>query len=116
MATGITAANLKGSGEIAVGPLFGDKTGASSDTSSEKVGDKGHQSAGLQQGPGVDSDTNHASHAGTFKGDESFYTPIDSYEGKHRYDPTFEWQPKEEKKLVRKVEKAKIEGAVGTRR
>ena len=22
---------------------------------------------------------------------ESFYKPIDSYEGRHRFDPTFEW-------------------------
>jgi hypothetical protein len=31
------------------------------------------------------------------------YAPIDSYEGKHRYDPDFVWDPKEEKKVVRKV-------------
>lgn len=44
-------------------------------------------------------------HNGTFDtiSNSSFYTPIDGYEGKHRYDPTFEWEPKEEKKLVRKV-------------
>lgn len=34
---------------------------------------------------------------------ESFYKPIDSYEGRHRYDPSFEWTPKEEKRVVRKV-------------
>lgn len=34
---------------------------------------------------------------------QSYYKPIDSYEGRHRYDPDFEWEPKEEKKLVRKV-------------
>lgn len=34
---------------------------------------------------------------------ESFYKPIDSYEGRHRYDPNFEWEPKEEKRVVRKV-------------
>ena len=31
------------------------------------------------------------------------YTPIDSYEGRHRYDPTFTWTAEEERKLVRKV-------------
>lgn len=35
--------------------------------------------------------------------DESRYTPVEQYEGRHRYDPKFEWKPKEEKKLVRKV-------------
>lgn len=34
---------------------------------------------------------------------ESFYKPIDGYEGRHRFDPNFEWEPKEEKRLVRKV-------------
>lgn len=31
------------------------------------------------------------------------YRPIDSYEGLHRYDPSFRWTEDEEKKLVRKV-------------
>lgn len=35
---------------------------------------------------------------------EEFYKPIDSYEGAHRYDPKFEWEPQEEKKLVRKID------------
>ena len=35
--------------------------------------------------------------------DEEFYKPIEKYEGYHRYDPYFEWEPKEEKKVVRKV-------------
>lgn len=41
----------------------------------------------------------------TFETDslESFYKPIDSYEGIHRFDPSFEWEAKEEKRLVRKV-------------
>jgi hypothetical protein len=32
-----------------------------------------------------------------------FYKPLDSYEGKHRYDPDFDWEPEEERKVVRKV-------------
>lgn len=42
---------------------------------------------------------------GTFENDslESFYKPIDAFEGSHRYDPKFEWDAKEEKRLVRKV-------------
>jgi hypothetical protein len=34
---------------------------------------------------------------------DSFYKPIESYEGYHRWDPQFQWEAKEEKKLVRKV-------------
>lgn len=31
------------------------------------------------------------------------YRPVDSYEGLHRYDPDFEWEPEEERKVIRKV-------------
>ena len=34
---------------------------------------------------------------------EPFYVPIDSYEGRHRYDPRARWTEAEEKALVRKV-------------
>ncbi|KAL6708363.1 hypothetical protein ACN47E_003287 [Coniothyrium glycines] len=37
--------------------------------------------------------------------DEEYYKPIANYEGAHRYDPFFEWEPKEEKKVVRKIDK-----------
>ena len=42
---------------------------------------------------------------GTFDNDslEDFYVPIERYEGRHRYDPKFTWDPSEEKRLVRKV-------------
>ena len=48
---------------------------------------------------------------GTFDNDSNdsndslsqYYAPIESYEGRHRYDPKFEWTPKEEKRVVRKV-------------
>lgn len=33
----------------------------------------------------------------------SFYKPVDSYEGRHRFDPYFQWEPQSEKKIVRKV-------------
>ncbi|KAL1600959.1 hypothetical protein SLS59_005624 [Nothophoma quercina] len=33
------------------------------------------------------------------------YRPVDSYEGLHRYDPDFDWEPEEEKKVVRKIDK-----------
>ena len=35
--------------------------------------------------------------------DVRFYKPISNYEGLHRWDPYFEWENKEEKRLVRKV-------------
>jgi hypothetical protein len=31
------------------------------------------------------------------------YRPVDTYEGIHRFDPDFEWEPEEERKVVRKV-------------
>ncbi|KAF2005054.1 MFS general substrate transporter [Amniculicola lignicola CBS 123094] len=31
--------------------------------------------------------------------------PIAKYEGMHRYDPKFEWEPTEEKRIVRKIDK-----------
>lgn len=42
---------------------------------------------------------------GTFEvaGLENYYSPIESYEGKHRYDPEYKWSPEEEQKVVRKV-------------
>lgn len=33
----------------------------------------------------------------------SFYKPVESYEGRHRFDPYFQWEPTAEKKVVRKV-------------
>ena len=35
--------------------------------------------------------------------DTRFYKPIPTYEGLHRGDPTFEWEEKEEKRLIRSV-------------
>ncbi|KAF2689709.1 phthalate transporter [Lentithecium fluviatile CBS 122367] len=34
-----------------------------------------------------------------------FYKPLDKYEGNHRYDPDFDWEPEEERKVVRKIDK-----------
>lgn len=34
---------------------------------------------------------------------EDFYKPIAEYEGAHRYDPKFQWDPKEEKQVVRRI-------------
>ncbi|ROV93035.1 hypothetical protein VPNG_09418 [Cytospora leucostoma] len=37
-------------------------------------------------------------------GNIAVYKPIAEYEGAHRYDPLFEWDPKEERKLIRKID------------
>lgn len=100
----ITNADIKASGEIAVGPLLTRKRRSSSASSSvEKNEFKGHETLDHARKPSHSIDP--SKHNATFEtfGDESFYKPIDNYEGKHRYDPTFEWEPKEERKLVRKV-------------
>jgi hypothetical protein len=34
---------------------------------------------------------------------DAFYAPIEAYEGRHRYNPKFEWESQEERCLVRKV-------------
>lgn len=36
--------------------------------------------------------------------DVRFYKPIPTYEGFHRWDPDFEWEEHEEKKIVRKID------------
>ncbi|ORY13568.1 major facilitator superfamily domain-containing protein [Clohesyomyces aquaticus] len=36
---------------------------------------------------------------------ETHYKPIETYEGFHRFDPKFDWEPEEERKLVRKIDK-----------
>jgi sugar phosphate permease len=35
---------------------------------------------------------------------ENTYVPIEKYEGRHRWDPDFQWDPTEEKRLVRKID------------
>ena len=39
----------------------------------------------------------------TFNSVDPNWKPIPEYEGAHRFDPNFEWEPKEEKKLIKKV-------------
>lgn len=48
----------------------------------------------------------HTREGGTFdtSGLEDYYKPIATYEGIHRYDPKFDWEPQEERKLVRKID------------
>jgi hypothetical protein len=63
-----------------------------------------------EKGQNVTSETNFFKRSvrdGTFEDSqnlETFFEPIKEYEGRHRYDPQFEWDPKEEKTLVRKID------------
>lgn len=34
---------------------------------------------------------------------KEIYKPIEGYEGSHRFDPSFQWDPEEEKRLVKVV-------------
>lgn len=104
MATSITEADLKASGETAAGPLFSRQKEILAGSSFEKDGDKAHSTSGFDELSGLDYGAHlPPANTATFQGDEAFYPPIEQYEGKHRYDPEFQWEPQEEKKLVRKV-------------
>ena len=35
---------------------------------------------------------------------QKYYAPIDTYEGRHRYDPKAKWAPEEEKRLGRRLD------------
>ena len=105
MTTSITAANMKASGEIAVSPFLSHSTQTLSESSTEKDVLKHRHTSESGQTYDTDHDSQPPRGHGAFEtiSDKSYYTPIERYEGKHRYDPNFEWEPKEEKKLVRKV-------------
>lgn len=62
---------------------------------SESDSDDNGNAIGLQK--------QHRGEAYAEGGSTRFYEPIPEYEGRHRWDPTAEWTPAEEKKLVRKV-------------
>ena len=102
----VTNADIKTSGELAVSPMLSQKPGSSSASSLEKDTFKGHETQDYARG--IVRGVEPSKHDATFEtfGDPSFYMPIENYEGRHRYDPKFEWEPKEEKKLVRKVRTA----------
>ena len=56
--------------------------------------------------PNVERRRSSVGHLGTFSNEsnDSFYRPIDTYEGLHRWDPEFQWDKSEEKSLVRKLD------------
>lgn len=106
MSVNATGADLKAPGELAVGPLFSNKKDGSASTSSGKDSDKEELASSCDELPGTDHGVlPPPTYQATFEGDKTFYMPIERYEGRHRYDPDFQWEPKEEKKLVRKVSK-----------
>ena len=79
------------------------KQSTPSESSSKKDVDKKGVSSTATPTYVQDYDEHLPRYVGTFEAGHEFYTPIDKYEGKHRYDAEFEWEPKEERKLVRKV-------------
>ena len=97
-------ADIKASGEIAISPLISRVRGGSTVSSDEaKEAFKGRDTDHRPRGTGHGIDP--SKHIATFEtfGDDSYYTPINEHEGRHRFDPKFEWDPREERKLVRKV-------------
>ena len=58
---------------------------------------------GIQPGEGEKTIPTHLQ--GTFDNADHarFYKPVSTYEGLHRWDPEFEWDEKEEKRLIRSV-------------
>jgi len=53
--------------------------------------------------PPKDKQAHTSSNTFVSEGLDDYCKPMESYEGYHRYDPDFVWEPKEEKKIVRKV-------------
>jgi MFS family permease len=56
--------------------------------------------------PDVERRRSSVGQLGTFSNEsnDSFYKPIDTYEGLHRWDPNFSWDKAEEKRLVRRLD------------
>lgn len=67
----------------------------------------GFETANVLRGPAQPNNQGQNSHGSstTFasKGFDQHYKPSDGWEGLHRYDPDFTWEPSEERRLVRKV-------------
>ena len=52
----------------------------------------------------ADPDSRNARRANSDFGLDRYYVPIDSYEGRHRYDPKARWTEEEERSLVRRLD------------
>lgn len=76
--------------------------------SDESYGADTDKKAATEAGYGVSdssSDQTSLTEGKTFltAGLKDAYVPIEKYEGRHRWDPDFEWTDEEEKKIVRRV-------------
>ena len=71
----------------------------------EETKDQVHASTTRLRIPVEDDSSSYSESSVTFDraGLVEHYKPIGKYEGAHRYDPAFEWEPKEETRVVRKV-------------
>jgi hypothetical protein len=49
------------------------------------------------------ADTKPTNHVWETEESKEIYKPIEGYEGSHRFDPSFKWDPEEEKRLVKTV-------------
>ncbi|KXT13338.1 hypothetical protein AC579_6037 [Pseudocercospora musae] len=60
----------------------------------------------LRPPPKIEQGHNLHGNSTTFasKGLDSYYRPAEHWEGLHRYDPEFTWEPSDERKLVRKID------------
>lgn len=60
----------------------------------------------LQSAVQVENPSLVGEHSTTFasKGLDAYYRPSQHWEGLHRYDPKFAWEPSEEKALARKLD------------
>ncbi|KAL8735844.1 MAG: hypothetical protein Q9181_002673 [Wetmoreana brouardii] len=55
-------------------------------------------------GKGLKPESGTLGERGDVNGLEQFYIPIDTYEGRHRYDPRATWAPEEERALIRRLD------------
>jgi len=86
MTASATSADIKAFGELTVGPLFSRKNKSPSNSRHEKDDDKRGKTAGFDSNNETDHDADLLMYTATFEtnSDNSFYTPIETQEEKHR--------------------------------
>jgi hypothetical protein len=57
----------------------------------------------VSEGDGLDDEAPLKPSTFQVDGLETFYKPIEGYEGAHRYDPEYTWSAADERRVVRKV-------------
>ena len=105
MATNHSGTDVKSARDFDIGQVYSRSNNTPSDTSLEKDNSNVKHTSSDGQNVDLNFEGDPSRQHATFVtiGDKKFYKPIDLYEGRHRYDPNFQWEPQEEKKLVRKV-------------